>query len=133
MPVSIVYRLYKQILESNSGGEENRVPLMRFAATTSAIGSMTVTLNGFGTFTAEYNDGKLTVKSLDSVDTPNALVVGDVIERIGDYEVGEDICLACGELLRYRYNSRGSLLKLGIKRGGSTVNVNVSGYYGYVD
>ena len=133
VPVSIVYSLYKQILKSNDGGEEGHIPQMRFAATTSAIGAMTISLDGFGTFTAEYRDGELTVTSLDSVNAPNAINVGDVIVRIGAATVGEDICHTCGELLRYRNGGAGATLKLGIKRDGSTVDINVSGYHCYVD
>ena len=94
---------------------------------------MTIALRDFGTFTAEYRDGKLTVTSLDEVDTPRSLSVGDIIESIGGAAVTDDICVTCGELLRYRYNApRGSALKLGVKRSNSSIELSVSGYYGYV-
>lgn len=133
VPISIVYPLYKQILETNEGGEEYRIPNIGFASTTSSVGCMTIALRDFGTFTAEYRDGKLTVTSLDAVDTPRSLSVGDIIESIGGAAVTDDICVTCGELLRYRYNaSRGSALKLGVKRSNSSIEISVSGYYGYV-
>lgn len=133
VPVSIVYPLYKQILETDEGGEEYRIPTLTFAQTSSSVGCITVALRDFGTFTAEYRDGRLTVTSLDSVDAPRSLFVGDVIESIGGVAVTDDICIACGELLRYRFNSpRGSTLKLGIARADSSLEINVTGYKCYV-
>ncbi len=144
VPVSVVYPLYKQIVEFGNGGAIDKLIDIRFentklaAGSKTSVGAVSLFLSGFGGFTAEYrNGGKLTVISLDSGTPANGINVGDVIESIGisghDTKVSADICALCGELLRYRKDAyTGYQLVFSLKRGSASVRVSVDGYYGIV-
>lgn len=115
VPVSIVYPVYKQILEV--GGNVNLESMVRtYKTSNSAIGALFFSFKEAGGFTAEYRNGKLTVTALDQGSPMSGISVGDVITHIGSsekYEVTDDICALVGEMLRYRYNATyGQALKL---------------------
>ena len=114
-PVSVLYSVYRSIMNTANGGE---VPLMSVRSRkvgTSAIGYVGLP---FG-FNCEYRRGLLTVVSLDQ-GTPNGNVeVGDVITHIGGLEVTSDICAVIGELLKYNLGGGGDALKISALRGGS--------------
>lgn len=122
IPVSIVYPLYKQILRYGNGGEIDGLPdieLSRVAS--SAIGQARFGLFDFGTFSAEYKKGKLTVNTVDGNNPPKGISVGDKIDKIGDADVTVDICRLVGELLCYRHNGDGQSLSFGIDGKGAAV------------
>lgn len=130
LPASVVYPVYKQILEYGDGGEIGLLGMSFYRANTTAIGGMI--MRGFG-YTSEYRNGKLTVVALDTVSTPVDIKIDDVIVKIGSYEVDNDICKTCGEFLRYRRGAyTGEPLRLTVDRGGSIVTVYIDGYYKYV-
>ncbi len=130
LPVSVVYPVYKQILEFGDGGEIGLLGMNFYRANSTSIGGMT--MRGFG-YTSEYRNGKLTVVSLDTVSPPKDIKTNDIIVKIGSYEVTDDICKTCGEFLRYRLGSyTGEPLQLTVDRGGSIVTVYLDGYYKYV-
>ncbi len=144
VPVSIVYPLYKQILEFGNGGQIDKLIDIRFsntklsAGSKTSVGAVDVYCSGFGGFRAEYrNGGKLTVISLDAGTPAKGINVGDVIETIGvaghDAKVRADVCALGSELLRYRQGSyTGYQLAFGLSRGGASVTVAVDNYFGFV-
>ena len=132
MPISIVYPVYKQILDYNDGdGEVGLIDIRYFPTTnTSSIGGLIAVSLGF---TCEYRVGGLTVTSIDGDNAPSGIAVGDVISSIGTYEVTTDICRTAGELLRYRKNTyTGAKLRLTVKRGDNTRTVEYSDIFRYV-
>lgn len=134
VPVSVVYPVYKQILESAGGEEESHMPNLTFSKPrTTSIGAITFDLRGYGVFTAEYRNGKLTVVGVDANMAPQGLEFGDVITAIGSVELDSDICATCGEFLRYRSGaSRGTVMTLTVKRGAAVSTITVDGYYRHV-
>lgn len=140
VPVSIVYPLYKQIVQFGNGGSLDNLISLSFsntklsAGSKTSVGSVNFFCVGFGGFTAEYrNGGKLTVVALDSGTPARGMQTLDVIKSVG-VNVTADICALCGELLRYRYKSyTGSALVLGLSRDGNNVSVTVDDYYRFVD
>ena len=145
VPVSVVYPLYRQILEYGNGGQIDKLLDISFsntklsAGSKTSVGAVNIFALGFGGFTAEYrNGGKLTVTALDGGTPASGLRVGDVIKSIGVGEnsvaVTSNICSLYGELLRYRQNSyKGSKLAFNISRDGGDVTVSVDGYFRLVD
>lgn len=115
IPVSIVYPVYKQILRYGNGGEIDGLPSLELSrSSSSAIGQVRLSLFDFGTFSAEYNKGRLTVNTVDANNPPKGISVGDKINKIGDASVTSDICKVVGELLCYRYNGDGQSLSIGL-------------------
>ena len=115
IPVSIVYPVYKQILRYGNGGEIDGLPSLELSrSSSSAIGQVRLSLFDFGTFSAEYNKGRLTVNTVDGNNPPKGISVGDRINKIGDASVASDICKLVGELLCYRYNGDGQSLSIGL-------------------
>ncbi len=139
VPSSVVYPIYKQILEYGASGRDiNASQMMRPSKPdTSAIGALTFFFNEFGGFTAEYRNGKLTVVSLDFGTPAPGIEIGDVIKSIGSgtaVAVTDNICNTCGELLCYKYGSyTGSKLRLTLDRSGTEVVVTVDKYYKLVE
>lgn len=134
LPISIVYPVYKQILESASGEEEAHLPSMTLSKPrTTSVGAITFDLRGYGVFTAEYRGGKLTVVNIDANMAPAGLSFGDVITAVGSVDITSDICATVGEFLRYRSGaSRGSVMTLTLRRDGKSQAVTIDGYYRHV-
>lgn len=116
-PMSIVYPVYKRILDSDGGAVG--LFTVNTQKTTSAIGWLDLPLIGFN---CEYKNGKLTVKSVS--DSGNRVRSGDVITKIGDYEVTTDICGVTGALLRYHRRGSGKALTLTLRRGDADITVS---------
>lgn len=135
-PVSIVYPVYKQIMEYGDGGNINVSYMMQTMKDrqNSEIGAITFYFRDFGGFTAVYKKGKLTVSSLDLNSAARGIEVGDVIESVGvgnnKVALDNNICKTVGEFLRYRHNgASGTELSINVSRGGESVSVRVTGYY----
>lgn len=129
-PVSIVYPVYKQILEFGDGGETAMLNMSIYSTSMSAIGGINIPELGFA---CEYRGGLLTVTSTDVNGVSADISVGDVITRIGSTEVSSDLCSTVGELLKYRRNAfTGATLKLTLSRGGATAVAEYKGIYNYV-
>lgn len=135
-PVSIVYPVYKQIMEYGDGGNINVSGMMQTYKDkqNSEIGAITFLFNGSGGFTATYKKGKLTVTSLDGGTPASGIQIGDVITSVGAgsnaVAIDNNICNTVGEFLRYRYNgASGTELTINVTRDGDAVSVGVPGYY----
>lgn len=118
MPMSIVYPVYKRILEAADGGAVGLFTV-NTGKTTSAIGWIDLPLIGFN---CEYRNGKLTVKTVS--DGSSRIQTRDVITKIGDYEVTTDICGVTGALLRYHRRGSGKALTLTVARGDTNITVS---------
>lgn len=119
-PMSIVYPVYKRILEVADGGSVG-VFAVNTQKSNSAIGWLGVTALGFN---CEYKQGKLTVGTVSD----GGVKSGDVIEKIGGYSVGTDICETVGTFLRYRKNGDGGVLTLTVSRDGARHTVKYDDY-----
>lgn len=115
-PISIVYPVYKRILDSGDGGDVGLFSVTT-EKTNSAIGQMNLPMLGFN---CEYRLGKLTVKT---VSTESGIRSGDIITKIGDKAVTTDICEVTGAFLRYHRTGSGNTLKLTVLRGDVSVTV----------
>ncbi len=125
VPVSVVYPIYKQIVEFGDGGEIGIMQLDFRRAASSAVGWMGFHSLGFD---CVYKNGKLTVENTNV----SALQSGDVITGVGAYSVSTDICRTAGEFLCYRLGSHtGGQLRLTVTRNGSEITVPFERYYGY--
>ncbi len=125
-PVSIVYPVYKQILQYGEGGETSVLNMSYFQASTSAVGGINIPDLGF---VCEYRDGKLTVTSTDQ-NVATEIAAGDVITAIGQVETGPDLCTAVGELLKYRRAAyTGTSLKITFFRGSTSLIKIYDGIY----
>ncbi len=126
-PVSMVYPVYKQIVEYGDGGDVGLFGLDYRKTNTSAVGWIGCSAAGFE---CEYRGGKLTVVG----STLSGLKVGDVITHIGGVAVTSDICRTSGEFLRYRrdHSASGVELNLAVSRSGAELTVTVAGYHRYV-
>ncbi|MCH5160626.1 MAG: trypsin-like peptidase domain-containing protein [Clostridiales bacterium] len=132
VPISIVYPVYKQILNYNvDGGEVGLINMQYFPTTnTSSIGGIIFVDLGF---TCEYRGGKLTVTSIDSDNAYNGISVGDVIVAVGEYEITSDLCRTAGEFLRYRkYAYTGANLRLTVSNGDKTFSAEYKDLHRYV-
>ncbi len=131
MPVSVVYPVYKQILDYGKGDELGLIDIRYFTATnTSRKGGIIFVDLGF---TAEFRGGALTVTSIDGSNAPKNIAVGDVVTAVGSYKVTNDLCRTAGEFLRYRKNSyTGSKLRLTLKRGNDSFSAEYSDIFRYV-
>ncbi len=131
MPVSVVYPIYKQILDYGDGGEIGLLDMRCFSSTNTSItgGIIFVDLG----FTAEYRGGMLTVTSIDGSNAPRNLAVGDVIYAVGSYKVTDDLCKTAGEFLHYKKNAiTGAKLRLTIKRGNDSFSAEYADIFRYV-
>lgn len=116
-PMSIVYPVYKRILDSDGGAVG--LFTVNTGKTTSAVGFVDLPLIGFN---CEYKNGKLTVKTVS--DSGSLVRTGDVITKIGDYEVTTDICGVTGTLLRYHRRGSGKVLSMTLTRGESGITAS---------
>lgn len=125
VPASVVYPVYKQILEFGDGDEIGIMQIDYRRTNNSAIGWMGFHSLGFDCI---YKGGKLTVENT----SVSALRAGDVITAVGSYTVTADICRTAGEFLCYRLGSNtGGQLRLTVMRDGSAITVPFERYYGY--
>ncbi|MCH5154378.1 MAG: serine protease [Clostridiales bacterium] len=115
-PMSIVYPVYKRILSSGDGRDVGLFTV-RTERTDSAIGMVSLPMLGFN---CEYKKGKLVVQT---VSTDGGVRSGDIITKIGDKAVTDDICEATGAFLRYHRTGSGNTLKLTVLRGNTSVTV----------
>ena len=122
-PMSIVYPVYKRIIDSDGEGGAVGVFAVSTKKSTSAIGWMNLPLIGFN---CEYKNGKLTVGTVS--DGGSRVQSGDVITRIGDYEVTTDICGVTGALLRYHTRGTGKVLSLTLRRGDTNITVSFDNF-----
>ncbi len=123
-PISVLYPIYKRILADNNGGAVALASISARKTNTSAIGWLGLP---FG-FNCEYKQGLLTVASLDGGSPLSSVETGDVLTRIGNYEVTNDICGAIGALLSYKRRGDGAALTLALDRNGAAVPVTVNDY-----
>ncbi len=128
-PMSIVYPVYKRILEG--GGGAVGLFTVNVSKTSSAVGSVSMPMLDIA---CEYKGFNLTVKNV--YDDASKLKVGDVITKIGDYTVTQkiddyntfsDICGVTGQLLRYHRQGTGKPLTLTVQRGDVTLTVTFDG------
>ncbi|MCM1367648.1 MAG: trypsin-like peptidase domain-containing protein [Roseburia sp.] len=126
MPVSVVYPVYKQILEYGTGDEIGLINMNFYKTNSSSVGAIVLTDLGF---TCEVHEGKLTVTALDANTAPSGVHVGDVIEAIGSFTPDDDLCRICGEILRYRRGASGTPLRFTVSRGNSVAEFSGYGLY----
>lgn len=125
-PMSVLYPIYKQIVENGNGGAVSLMGISAHKAGRSlAIGGISMP---FG-FDCEYRNGKLVVSSLDlgTAFTPIAKI-NDVVVSIGGTAVTDDICKTIGMLLRFRERANGRVLQLDMTRSGSPYPITVDVY-----
>ncbi|MDE5593013.1 MAG: trypsin-like peptidase domain-containing protein [Clostridiales bacterium] len=124
-PMSIVYPVYKRILAGDGGAVG--LFTVNLGKTTSAVGRMDMPMLDIN---CEYEGFKLTVKSVS--DPASKIKTGDIITKIGDYEVTQkidgyndasDVCGVTGQFLRYHRQGSGKPLTLTIMRGDATLTV----------
>ncbi|MDE6965808.1 MAG: serine protease [Clostridiales bacterium] len=133
-PVSVLYPVYKRILAEGKGGEVRQTPVTLRASDTSAIGRVGLP---FG-YSCEYRNGRLTVVALNQGTPPEAVVVGDVVTRVGGFRlvydddgntiVNSDVCSLVGTLLGYSGRGNGAVLTVALERDGSPLTVTYSDY-----
>lgn len=129
MPVSVVYPVYKQILDHGDGGEIGLINMNFYKTNSSSVGAIVLTDLGF---TCEIQNGKLTVTSLDANTAPSSVRTGDVIDSIGSYKPSDDLSRICGEILRYRRGASGTPLRFTITRENGSATAEFSSYGLYV-
>ena len=123
-PVSVLYPVYRRILEVGGGGEVPVTFVNAKKTQSSAVGWLGLP---FG-FNCEYRRGKLTVSSLDSASPASGVCENDVVTRIGDYEVTDDICATVGELLAYNKRGMGAELVIKLARAEDILSYTADGY-----
>ena len=123
-PVSVLYPVYRRILEVGGGGEVPVTFVNAKKTQSSAVGWLGLP---FG-FNCEYRRGKLTVSSLDSASPASGVCENDVVTRIGDYEVTDDICATVGELLAYSKRGMGAELVNKLARAEDILSYTADGY-----
>lgn len=138
VPASVVYPVYRQILDKGApDGDVGLLDMSFFGPTsTSAVGGMAFSELGI---TCEFRAGGLTVARVDSGVAPSEISVGDVITKIGGTALTGDVCKTAGEFLRYRPNTdpssampEAAQLRLEVKRGGAAHDVVYKRIYRYV-
>ncbi len=122
-PMSIVYPVYKRILQSNDGKAVGLFNVSAQKSGSSAVGYLSLP---FGV-NCIYLNGKLTVDSA-SGDYAKTVKKGDVLTKIGSYTVTTDICDTVGALLRYHRNGDGRPLTLTFTRDGAAYPVTLDDY-----
>lgn len=129
-PMSIVYPVYKRIL-AGDGGAVGLFTVTVDKTKSSAIGSMDLPMLDIA---CEYKGFNLTVKNV--YDPSSKIKVGDIITKIGDYEVTQkfdeindfsDICGVTGQFLRYHRQGTGKPLNLTVERDGAMLTVTFDG------
>ena len=120
-PMSIVYPIYKRILASCDGDEVGLFSV-NTQKTNSAIGQIFLSQIGV---TIEYKLGKPIVKSVSG---DGSLRAGDVITKIGDCAVTNDICELTGALLRYHRTGSGKSLSITVLRDDVSFTASFSSF-----
>lgn len=122
-PMSVVYPVYKRILQSNNGGSVGLFNVRAQKSTASAVGYLSLPVGA----NCIYLNGKLTVDSA-SGDEAKGIKKGDVLTKIGSYTVTTDICETIGALLRYHSGGNGNPLRLTFTRDGAPYTLTFDGY-----
>lgn len=120
-PMSVVYPIYKRILASDEG--EVALFTVNTQKSNSAVGWLDLPLLGFN---CEYKRGKLTVQTVS--DNSSAIKSGDVITKIGDRDVTDDVCGVTGAFLSYHRLGTGKMLVLEVQSGDSARTVTFDGF-----
>lgn len=126
-PVSIVYPVYKRIMEVGGGGAVGVMPVRMQSTQTSAIGWMSFPIG----FNCAYRSSALTVVSLDQGTPASGVSEGDIMLKIGDYDISSDICRAVGEFISYGYGANGKKLQITFKRESGNYTLSFSDYGKY--
>lgn len=123
-PISVLYSVYKRILNAADGGEVGIMPVRLQKPNTTTIGFVGTDCG----FSCEYRNGELVVVAKD-VATPNPNVeIGDVITHINGKPVTTDICAVVGELLKYNKGGAGNSLSFSATHGGHAFSFTVDEY-----
>lgn len=123
-PVSVLYPVYRRILEVGSGGAVFVTSVNTASVASSAIGWLGLP---FG-FNCEYRNGALTVISPDLNSPAAGVEVNDVVVKIGERNVTDDICATVGAFISYNTRGTGQTLVLTLKRNDTMLSFSAPAY-----